>query len=402
MNKKVGVVGAGLSGLACAVELKNKGFDVVVFEQDDQAGGRVKTDEVDGFKLDHGFQVYLPAYEMGQKFFDHKSLELKGFSPGSEIFYNDKFHKVTDPLRDPVGLIATLSSPIGSLKDKMLILKLRKTAADFSESNDELKQQSTYHFLKDFGFSEKMISTFFKPFFKGVFLEKNLDTPASFFLYLFHKFSNSEASLPRNGMQSLISQLVSQLDNGQIQFKSKVKSIADKTITIEGGKNLNFEAVVLASENQSLLGSAEKPVNFNSVCTYYFKTRSQKFSSKFLFLNSNEDQKVNHVACITAVQKDYAPEGWELFSVNVLSDKIESSELIKSELEVLFGKDEVSSWEFLKAYLIKRALPSDGFYGQNKCTTKNGVYLCGDYMESPSIQGALSSGVKVAEKISLS
>lgn len=50
-------MGAGVAGLVCARILSRAGVVVKVFEASDGVGGRVRTDEVDGFLLDRGFQV---------------------------------------------------------------------------------------------------------------------------------------------------------------------------------------------------------------------------------------------------------------------------------------------------------------------------------------------------------
>jgi phytoene dehydrogenase-like protein len=52
---------------------------VKIIEASDRAGGRIKTDSVDGFRLDRGFQVLL-TYPEAQMLLDYKALQLKTFA----------------------------------------------------------------------------------------------------------------------------------------------------------------------------------------------------------------------------------------------------------------------------------------------------------------------------------
>jgi phytoene dehydrogenase-like protein len=62
MDTDVVVVGAGLAGLQSARRLERLGLRVTVLEAGDAVGGRVRTDKVDGFLCDRGFQVLNPSY----------------------------------------------------------------------------------------------------------------------------------------------------------------------------------------------------------------------------------------------------------------------------------------------------------------------------------------------------
>ncbi len=129
MNNKyqVLIVGAGLAGLACAAHLKKQGISFLLLEGSDGVGGRVRTDEVDGFRLDRGFQVLLTAYPEAERLFDYKKLRLKNYTPGALVRSNGKFHRVSDPFREPDKTIETLMSPIGNLGDKLHVARLRLT-----------------------------------------------------------------------------------------------------------------------------------------------------------------------------------------------------------------------------------------------------------------------------------
>jgi len=399
MSKKVAVVGAGLSGLACAIELKKKGLEVEVFESGSSVGGRVQTEKFEGFLLDLGFQVYLPAYEMGQYYFDHKALKLKSFSAGAKIFKDGSFQALGDPLREPSSVLSTLSSQLGTFKDKMLILKLKVYASKNSEM--KVENQSTLEFLKNFGFSQQFIKNFFTPFFTGVFLEDQLKSSSSYFLYLFDKFANCEASLPEGGMVKLAEQLGSEVGLESISFGSEVSRVTKNSVQIKNGELKNFDAVVLAVTPgvSNLLLGADFNIGFYETHTHYYKTKSHKFASKKLFLNANVKKVVNHVACLSAVNASYAPTGWSLFSVSTVGVGEHSQEVLLTDLKNLFGEEEINTWQHLKSYKIKCALPSKPLYSLS-VLKKDSVYLCGDFTKSPSIQGALSSGYQVAQEIS--
>ena len=53
-NKKALVIGGGLGGLACALSLRAKGYEVSVFEKNKHWGGKLNVSENSGFKFDLG------------------------------------------------------------------------------------------------------------------------------------------------------------------------------------------------------------------------------------------------------------------------------------------------------------------------------------------------------------
>lgn len=396
MGKHVGIIGSGLAGLACALELEKNGVEVVVFEKESQPGGRVKTDYVDGFLLDHGFQVFLTSYEYGKYFFDYKKLELRNFNAGAILVKNQKKSLMADPLRQPLYVFESLFNSYATIKDKFLILKLKNMSKSLSEVSQEFNHLTTFDFLIEFGFSNSIINNFFKPFFSGVFLEEKLTTPAGFFLYLFGKFGSGYASLPKMGMQELIFQMQSKLKN-KIVFNHEAKIVSSDEIIFNDGLKYDFDIVVSASG----LLPKKMETDWNSVTTLYFKTKSNQFASKFLYLNTNSEKVVNHVACLTAAQPSYAPRGWHLYSVNAIGVDLSSEAdvlTVTNDLKNIFPDSEIESWIFLKSYYVKKALPVKTNFGHEPMIN-DGIYYCGDDLEAPSIQGALASGFKLANKI---
>src|SRR4028118_296815 len=125
---RVVIVGAGLAGLTCAKVLAECGVEVVVFEASDGVGGRVRTDERDGFLLDRGFQVYFTSYPVSRRHLDHGALDFRVFDPGALVHRGSERSVLSDPVRDPKALVPTLLSGDATLADKPRPLRLRARA----------------------------------------------------------------------------------------------------------------------------------------------------------------------------------------------------------------------------------------------------------------------------------
>ncbi|MFT6816173.1 MAG: phytoene dehydrogenase-like protein, partial [Sphingobacteriales bacterium] len=199
-DAKIYIIGAGVSGLIAAKVLEDNGFYPVILEATDRIGGRVKTDLVDGYQLDHGFQVLLTAYPAAKKYLDLEALDLQHFLPGAAIFKNKNQKIIGDPLKDMSLFFSTLFSGIGTISDKLKVvqlnnkLKKKSLLAIFSD-----KEQSTFSYLTGFGFSKEMVNDFFRPFFSGIFLETQLETSSRMFEFVYKMFGEGSASIPKKG-----------------------------------------------------------------------------------------------------------------------------------------------------------------------------------------------------------
>ncbi|MGA1525128.1 MAG: FAD-dependent oxidoreductase, partial [Planctomycetota bacterium] len=109
MQRPVLVVGAGLAGLTCARALSAAGVPVRVLDAADAVGGRVRTDVVEGFRLDRGFQVLQTAYPEARRALDYGALELRPFEPGALVRVAGRFVRVVDPWRRPLGALASIA-----------------------------------------------------------------------------------------------------------------------------------------------------------------------------------------------------------------------------------------------------------------------------------------------------
>jgi protoporphyrinogen oxidase len=394
--KKAIVIGGGMAGLACAVRLAEGGVEPLVLEASDGVGGRVRTDLLDGFQLDRGFQVYLSAYPEAGRLLDLKALDLRPFRAGALVFRNGKCQRVMDVFRHPQHFLGSALAPVGTLADKLRVAKLRFQAAGRPGAD-----QTTEAFLRDFGFSDSMIDGFFRAFYGGIFLERDLRTSSRMFEFTFRMFSEGFATLPAKGMQAIPDQLAARLPRGSIRLNAPVRAVEARAVTLENGERLEADTVVVATDASTagrlLPGLNRVEVAWRSVTGIYFSAPVSPLREPIIALNGGGGL-VNNVCVLSDVAREYAPEGKSLVSVSVLGlPEVEHLEAaVLAELEAWFGP-QVRSWSHLRSYRIPQALPEQSTTPmKDGLQQHHGVFICGDHCRSASIEGALASGSEVA------
>lgn len=409
-DNPVVIVGGGLSGLTCALQLDQAGIPYRLLEASDAVGGRVRTDDFEGFKLDRGFQVLSTAYPEALAILEYDQLELGHFEPGALVRFREKLHRFVDPWRRPKHLLSTAVSPIASTMDKFRVASLRRRVCKMSL--DQLynsEEKTTRDALKQAGFSETIINRFFRPFLGGVFLETDLETSSRKFEFVFRMFAQGDAALPKAGMQQIPLQIAAKLKCGSIELNCKVERVQSNRVYIAGGKEIDASAVVLACEkhvaDQLTGGSADS--QWHSATTLYYAADKPPVDEPILVLNGDGEGPVNNMCVPSLVCNGYAPEGLSLVSVSVVNDQQQLDDqtldkAVKTQLAKWFGAD-VSTWRHLKTYRIKHALPVQNppaLYPVEKSPQReDGLFLCGDYMDTASINGAMAAGRRAAEAI---
>jgi protoporphyrinogen oxidase len=402
------VVGAGVSGLSCALTLKKAGRSVVVLEASDDVGGRVRSDVVDGFTLDRGFQVLLTAYPTCRHLLDFSSLRLGTFDPGAIIRVGKRDSILSDPLRRPGEALATMTSPVGSLADKWKVFRLKQELLGRElDSVWDVENQSTRDFLIARGFSETMLRAFFRPFFSGIFLESSLATSARMFAFVFRCFSAGDAALPAGGMASIPRQLAQALGSESIHLNTPVERIEPGRVVTRDGQTLVAEYIVVATDGDQArqwIPALPTPAWNGGTCYYFDAPRSPFRGKKKLWLNGTGAGRINHMAVPSDIASGYAPTGRSLVAVNTVggTSRPESEESIHAELKKYFGA-EVGDWRFLRRVPVARSLPR--FDPEDAATKKTapllppGLACCGDYLSVGSLETAMASGVAAAHRV---
>ena len=88
-----------------------------------------------------------------------------------------------------------------------------------------------FQYLQDFGFSEKMITRFFKPFFAGIFLETELNTSSRMFEFVYKMFGEGYAVIPKDGIQAISNQLKANLKNSTFAFDTQVEQVKNNSMS---------------------------------------------------------------------------------------------------------------------------------------------------------------------------
>ncbi len=410
MKPTITIIGAGISGLTAAVYLHQKGYKVQILEASERAGGRIKTDIIDGFRLDRGFQVLLTEYPETKALLDYNILNLKRFLPGATVLYDRGQFEIADPFRRPTALFATLFAPVGNLKDKINTLFLKNKLVKITISAIfKQPETDTISQLKNYGFSSKMINRFYKPFFSGIFLENDLKTSSNMFDFVMKMFSEGDAAIPELGMEEIPKQLVAMLPENSIQYNVKVSEIENNKIICENGTTLEADKIIIATEAIGLAGNyiSKTKQNFHQVTTMYFEASIAPTQKAVVVLNASKDKKwVNNLTVLSNISNEYAPKGKVLISISYNGipaiDDATLSENMKAELKQWYG-NQVNYWKLLKTYRINYALPNQekvsNEVSNSEIKINDNLFICGDHLLNGSINAAMKSGRMVAELI---
>jgi len=399
----VAIVGAGLAGLAAARVVATAGCSVVVLEASDGIGGRVRTDDVDGFLLDRGFQVVLTAYPELDRQLDVAALELRMFEPGALVWRNGSASVVGDPFRRPRTVVSTAMAPVGSVLDKARIALLRRRLRRV-EPAELLRGEdvSTLEALRADGFSERVIERFFRPLFSGIQLDPTLGTSRRMFDVIFRSLCDGDSAVPAAGMGAIPAQLAAALPVGTVRTSTPVSAVAPGHVRTADGDEIAADAVVVAADGPTAAALLRLPaVGSRAVGCVYFAAHRAPTDSTLVCLAADPAGPVANVAVMSNVAPTYAPAGQHLVVAalpGTVDGDLEGD--ARRQLRGWWG-DQVDGWRHLRTYRIAHGQPDQRppFAPKQAVSLGNGLFVCGDHRDTGSIQGALYSGRRCGEAV---
>jgi hypothetical protein len=407
------VIGAGVAGLAAARRLSVAGREVCVIDASDDFGGRIRTDQVDGLLLDRGFQLYNPAYSEGISVLDLAALDVKSFSPGVVVSIDGRNYKIADPKREPTWAIDSLLAPVGKISSKLKFARYALGLALTKTSSTKYDQRTDAFLRAKFG--QDLTDKVLRPFLAGVFLEPELATSKRFLDIALKSFIAGSPGVPRAGMQAIPRQLAAQLPSGSIHLNVTARAVASTMVRTDHG-DIRCRSVVIATNARSaalLIPSLKVPLS-NAVTTWYHladcdgsdltegKSTLIVDGKKFNGPLDDPSRPLVNTVVMTNNAPSYATNGRTLISSSALGvhPSAQSEQQVRSHLASLY-KVPTNNWTHVATYPIPDALPmmSAPHDTEQSVRLSDGVYICGDYRQVSSINGALASGRRAAEAL---
>jgi len=413
---KVTIIGAGLAGLACARRLTDNKIPVRVIERAPSVGGRVQSQTIDDYRIDVGFQVLLNAYPALQLFPELASLPANSYPPGARIMQEHRLHTLSDPFRNPADALPSIITPVVSIQDKLLMWQLaaelnRRPLSSLWDEPD----QTILRFLTRRGFSRGAIELFFRPFIGGITLDESLGTSAAIFKFVWSMLSKGLATAPIGGMQALPDAMLAVLatSDAEIKLDCAVTGLDSAgtgwTVKTESGTYAS-EIVILATDAWSLhsLHPAFDAPQYRSQRTLWLSVDRVVDCGPSLILNPDPQSPLMTIAPIHVVDATRAPDGKSLFAVTVreshfsdsaasvvqcFQQSMQRNKLINVSDQVNCIADQTVT----KAQFVQN--PHHFRHRKPSIALQSGLYICGEHLQTSSINGALESGAAIADEI---
>lgn len=403
------VVGAGLAGLAAARHLQDAGRTVRVLESSDGLGGRVRSDRVDGYVLDRGFQVLLTSYPEARRMLDYPALRLCRFEPGALVRHAGRWIQVADPLRVPARAPATIRAPIGSplvkLRLGMLGLASRRWPADGPIPGPDT---TTRAWLEAAGLGGIATERLLGPLFAGILLDPDLGVSAAEARFVWRSLAAGDSAVPAAGMGEIPVRLAGGLRPGTVELHRHVQAISAGEVRVAGEQSARHAGeVIVATDGLSaarlLGGRLDDPGSRAVGCLWYAADRAPT-GSKAIVLDGDGAGPVNNLAVLSNVAPGYAPPGRALIAAATLVADRSDGDLDASarrQLREWFG-EQVAGWRLLRVDRVTHAHPRQdpgSVSPPRPARLGPGLLVCGDHRADASIQGALRSGRLAAREV---
>jgi phytoene dehydrogenase-like protein len=318
---------------------------------------------------------------------------------------------VGDPFRKLSLALPSAVAPIGSIGDKIRLAKLLQRVRN-ADPRDLLRgpDVTTLESLHSAGFGPRMIDRFFRPLLGGIQLDPSLGGSARMAEVVLHCLATGDSSVPAAGMQAIPDQLAGHLAPGTVHLGVEVASVQPGSVATVDGRRVTARHVVVATEGPvaaRLLRSrsVEDPGSRNVGCVW-FDAPVAPISQHLIVLDGVRSGPALNVAVMSNIAPEYvtpaAPAGHALVAAacpNTADIEALDTE-VRAQLRRWWGP-QVNQWRTLRVDRIAHGQPDHRppSAPRQRQALGDGLFVCGDHRDTPSIQGALFSGRRCATAV---
>ena len=407
-DTEVLVIGAGLAGLRCAAVLSAAGRDVTVWEAGEVVGGRVRTDVIDGFRCDRGFQVLNPAYPELKRAVDVSALNLQNFGAGVIVRRDTGTAPYVHPLRHPGRLLPMLAKAALGPRDLLAVTRWAAPALRPQALKSLHRADLSLAEALDQAGVRGEVRRVIDRFLAGVLLDDTGSSSNAFALLLARSFALGVPAVPAEGMHALPLLLAAQLgDRIMLQRKAdRIDREAAGWRVRSGDHAVGARHVVVAADPAAAAAlTNQAPPRMHSVVTDWWASDEPPTDEKMLWIDGRAAAHgpVLNVAVMSAVAATYAPPGRQLIAASALAGRdgtAPAEDVTRRHAADILGV-RPGRWELVQRHVVRDALPAQlpPLSVRRPVHTPTGIWLCGDHRDTASLQGALVSGRRTAAEL---
>lgn len=422
------VVGGGLSGLACAESLVRAGHTVQVLEASDAVGGRSTSIHYQGEPVDRGFQTFFRGYSETREFLDAIGVRrdmLRSFERGFVVHDGSAWRRVRGPaplraLRDNLATAKDYAI-LGSLAARLAVTPERRVLDDGGETDA---------YLRELGLSSRAIEYLIRPLFGSIMLDRSLSADSGYFQFLVGAMARGPAMIPVDGMGMIHRMAADTIGahGGMIWTNVRVGSIVvdhasgrASGVTLTDGRTVAARNIVVAvdgASSRSLIepfdgnSAARLPREYVGMVSASFALERPLYRGRTILLDAAAPEGTDRVDLIcqtsnvtrpgspgphiviaqsaTTRWSDVDPERYAAAVGRRIAQLV--PRFPWAEMARLIETFECRHAQFRPHHGVRDNLPGPR-------TALANVFLAGDAVLHPSIEGAVAAGRRAAQAV---